>query len=138
VLTLAGISDNKRQNSTSKHPKPNTDVDDDPEPSPATKLTKRDDTFISKMMKIHESVDKTLARSALEKDEWEPGFKKLEPHKKLFILNALATPPYVTPSEPTDFYSQFLAKKSQFKAKEMLLYKLSVEEIAFNPNANFV
>jgi hypothetical protein len=48
VLTLAGISDNKRQNSTSKHPKPYTDVDDDPEPSPAIKLTKRDDAFITK------------------------------------------------------------------------------------------
>jgi len=63
----------------------------------------------------------------------------LEPLKELFILNASATPPYdIAPSEPTELYSQFLAKKSQFKAKELLLYKLSVEEIAFNPNANFV
>jgi hypothetical protein len=62
------------------------------------------------MLKIHELVDK----STMEKEEKEPGFKKLEPHKKNFILNTSAIPPYDSQvAEPTEFYSQFLAKKSQ-------------------------
>jgi hypothetical protein len=75
----------------------------------------------------------------VEKEEKEPGFKKLEPHKKKFILNASAVPPYNSQaSEPTKFYSQFLAKKSQFKAKEMLIHKLSVDDVTFNPNSTFI
>jgi len=75
----------------------------------------------------------------MEREEKEPGFKKLEPHKKNFILNASAVPPYDSQaSEPTKFYSQFLAKKSQFKAKEMLMHKLSVDDVTFNPNTTFV
>jgi hypothetical protein len=125
--------------SSSKHKKPEIECDDNNELSPAMKLSKRDDAFFSTMLKILESVDKTLARSNLEKEEKEPGFKKLEPHKKQFILNASAIPPFDSPaSDPTEFYSQFLAKKSQFKAKEMLLYRLSVDKIAFNPNPNFM
>lgn len=139
ILTAAEISPKLRLPSLSKHRKPDDESDNESTSSPANKLTKRDDTFISTMMKIHESVDKTLARSNSEREEREPGFKKLEPHKKQFILNASTPPPYdTTYTEPTEFYSQFLSKKSQFKAKEMLLYKLSTEDIAFNPNANFV
>jgi hypothetical protein len=90
------------------------------------------------MLKIHELVNKLL-RNASEREEKEPSFKKLEPHKKQLILNVSAIPPYDSSSlEPTKFYSQFLAKKSQFKAKEMLLNRLSIEDITFNPNTNFV
>jgi len=140
TLTSAAIKDMAfHKFSSSKHKKPEIECDDDNELSPAMKLSKRDDAFISTMLKIHESVDKTLARNNLEKEEKEPGFKKLEPHKKQFILNASAIPPFDSPaSDPTEFYSQFLAKKSQFKAKEMLLHRFSVDEIAFNPNTNFV
>jgi hypothetical protein len=91
------------------------------------------------MLKIHESVDKSLSKSATEREEKEPGFNKLEPHKRNLILNASAVPPFDSPaSDPTEFYSTFLKKKIQFKSKEMLLYQLSIDNIAFNPNTTFV
>jgi hypothetical protein len=91
------------------------------------------------MLKLHESLDKTLTRSASEREEKEPGYRKLEPHKKQLILNASALPPFdSSASAPTEFYTTFLKKKSQFKAKEMLLHQLSIDNITFNPNMNFV
>ncbi len=66
-------------------------------------------TFSSALcLKTHESVDKTLLKSTMEKEEKEPGFKKLEPHKKNFILNSSAIPPCDSQvAEPNKFYSQF-------------------------------
>jgi hypothetical protein len=69
------------------------------------------------MLKLHESLDKTLTRSASEREEKEPGYSKLEPHKKQLILNASALPPFdssASASAPTEFYTTFLKKKSQF------------------------
>jgi hypothetical protein len=39
---------------------------------------------------------------------------------------------------PTEFYTTFLGKKSQFKAKDMIVHKLQSEKIAFNPNSSFI
>jgi hypothetical protein len=41
-------------------------------------------------------------------------------------------------SSPTEFYLAFLMKKSQFKAKDMLVHRLHINKIAFNPNPTFV
>ncbi len=47
------------------------------------------------MLKIYESVDNNIHRSNKEKEEKEPGFKRLEPYKKNLILNASALPQYL-------------------------------------------
>jgi hypothetical protein len=73
------------------------------------------------MLKLHESIDKNTLKQTLEKDKKEPGFHRLELQKKNLILDASALHPFDTQaSKPTDFYSIFLSKKSQFKAKEMI------------------
>jgi hypothetical protein len=138
ILSPANIIESKNTN-VAKHKVPEPSLEDEDGNSPVSKLSRQDDVFINTMLKIHESVHKTLLKSTMEKEEKEPGFKKLEPHKKNFILNASAVPPYDSQvSEPTEFYSQFLAKKSQFKAKEMLIHKLSVDDVTFNSNTTFV
>lgn len=80
-----------------------------------------------------------LLRCTSEREEKEPGFKILESHKKQFILNASALPPHDSaPLELTNFYSLFLAKKSQLKAKEMFFNWISNDDITFNLNTKLV
>jgi hypothetical protein len=55
------------------------------------------------------------------------------------ILNASAIPPFDDPApSPTEFYSSFLKKKSQLKAKDMLSHRYLVDKVSFNPSASFV
>jgi hypothetical protein len=90
------------------------------------------------MLKIHESMDNTFTRSLKEKEDKEPGFSRLELHKKNLILNASASPPYALPaSEPNEFYKSFLQKKTQFKAKEFLIHRLHIENASFHPTSSF-
>jgi hypothetical protein len=87
------------------------------------------------MIKLHDTMDKT---SKIKEDK-EPGFKRLESHRKELILNASAVSPFTEgASNPTEFYSSFLSKRSQFKAKDMLMHQFYSDKIAFNPNASFV
>jgi hypothetical protein len=87
------------------------------------------------MLKLHDSMDK----SSREKSDKEPGFSRLEEHRKNLILNASAQPPFSTAaSSPTEFYTAFLARKSQFKAKDMIIHKLQSKKVAFNPNSSFI
>jgi len=73
-----------------------------------------------------------------EKEEKEPGFKRLEIHKKNLILNASASPPFDQQAdEPTEFYKLFLQKKTQFKAKEFLVHRLQIDNISFHPSSSF-
>ncbi len=73
------------------------------------------------MLKLHDTMDKKYK----EKSDKEPGFACLEEHRKNLILNASALPPYKKKaSSATEFYIAFLAKKSQFKAKDMLVHQL--------------
>jgi hypothetical protein len=54
------------------------------------------------------------------------------------ILNVSALPPYKLPaSEPNEFYKSFLQKKTQFKAKEFLVHRLQIDNIAFHPSSTF-
>jgi hypothetical protein len=39
---------------------------------------------------------------------------------------------------PTEFYSTFLSKKSQFKAKEMMTNHFHLDKIAFNTNSSLL
>jgi len=88
---------------------------------------------------MNEKIDISLLKSAQDKEEKEPGFARLEPHRKSLILNASATPPFDDKApHPTEFYSTFLSKKSQFKAKDMLMHRLNMERVAFNPSASFI
>jgi hypothetical protein len=110
-------------------------VSDDEISSPDQKLSKKDHIFLSAMMKINDAMDKNHK----DKSEKEPGFNRLEEHRKNLILNASATPPFDEQvSQPTEFFTAFLAKKSQFKAKDMLLHRLQSEKICFNPGASFI
>ena len=103
--------------------------------SPENKISKKDPYFINTMKKLHDTMDK----SSKSKEDKEPGFKWLEAHRKKLILNASATPPFTTAAEnPTEFYQAFLAKKSQFKAKDMLLHRFQQDKVAFNPNSTFI
>ncbi len=83
-------------------------------------------------------MDQNIRRSK-EKDEKETGFHKLEPHKQQLILNASSPHPFDDQAtSPTEFYFDFLAKKSQFKAKEMLQHRFYIDKVSFNPNASFI
>ncbi len=116
-----------------------SDTEDDNISSPDQKLSRKDHYLIHTMLKLHDTMDKNNLKQSIEKDEKEPGFPRLEMHVKNLILNASATPPFdVQATKPADFYSTFLSKKSQFKAKEMILHRFHLDKIAFNPNAYFI
>ena len=103
--------------------------------SPDNKISKKDHYLINTMIKLHDTMDKT----SKSKEEKELGFKRLELHCKKLILNASAVTPFTTEaSTPTKFYSTFLSKKSQFKAKDMLIHRFHIAKIAFNPNSTFI
>jgi len=103
--------------------------------SPDQKVSKKDQMFINALLKLHDSMDKTYK----EKSAKEPGFSRMEEHCKILVLNASASPPFTDPaSSPTEFYTAFLAKKSQFKAKDMILHKLQSDRVAFNPSSSFI
>jgi len=102
--------------------------------SPDKKMSKKDQCFIHAMLKLHDTMD----RNYKEKSDKEPGFARLEEHRKNLILNASAKAPYQSKaSKPTEFYLTFLAKKSQFKAKDLLVHQLNTEKVAFNPSSSF-
>jgi hypothetical protein len=87
------------------------------------------------MIKLHETMDK----NSKNKEDKDPGFGRLESHRKKLILHASAVPPFDSEaSNPTEFYTSFLAKKSQFKAKDMLVHRFHTDRIAFNPNPTFI
>ncbi len=103
--------------------------------SPDRKISRKDNYLINTMLKIHDAMDK----NAKNKEEKDPGFMRLELHCKKLILNASALPPFDSEaSSPTEFYQSFLAKKSQFKAKDMLVHRFQIDKIAFNPNPTFI
>jgi hypothetical protein len=115
----------------------NDDVSDsdDKISSPEQRLSKRDHFFPSAMMKINDAMDKNYK----DKSEKELGFNRLEEHRKNLILNASAIPPFDEQApQPTELYTAFLAKKNQFKAKDMLLHRLQSEKICFNPGSSFI
>jgi len=132
--SISKSSNNKSE--TKKRTNPAT-LDTDSESgtsSPENKISKMDHYLINTMIKLHDTMDK----SSKSKEDKEPGFKRLESHRKKLILNASALPPFTQAAdEPTEFYSSFLAKKSQFKAKDMLLHRFHADKISFNPNSTF-
>jgi hypothetical protein len=113
---------------------PSASLDQDQIP----KISRVDDHLISTMLKIHESFDNNLVKSIKDKEEKEPGFKRLELHKQNLILNASAVPPFdQKATEPSEFYKTFSQKKTQFKAKEFLIHRLHIDNIAFHPSSTF-
>jgi hypothetical protein len=127
---------NKRSNSSKRlHPSTPDSDDDSAVPSPDQKMSRKDHYLINTMIKLHDTMDKT----SKSKEDKEPGFSRLESHRKNLILNASALPPFTTAAEkPTEFFMSFLAKKSQFKAKDMLLHRFHSDKVSFNPNTTFV
>jgi hypothetical protein len=103
--------------------------------SPELKMSKKDNYLINTMIKLHDTMDK----SSRSKEEKEPGFNRLEAHRKNLILNASAIPPFTKAADnPTEFYTSFLSKKSQLKAKDMLMHRFHTDKVAFNPNPTFI
>jgi hypothetical protein len=106
--------------------------------SPDSKISRKDKHFLNAMLKIHDTLDKNMLRNSKDREEKEPGFARLEQHKKNMILNASAIPPFDEQAEtPTEFYASFLSKKSQLKAKDMLTHRFLIDKISFNPSAAF-
>lgn len=127
---------NVAQNSKRAHANDSPSSQDE---KPITKSSRMDEHLINTMRKIHESFDNNLTKSMRDKEEKEPGFKRLEYHKKNLILNASASPPFdQAADEPTEFYRTFLQKKTQFKAKEFLMHRLQIDNISFHPSSSFV
>jgi hypothetical protein len=103
--------------------------------SPERKISRKDNYLINTMIKLHDTINK----SSRNKEEKDPGFTRLELHRKKLILHASAIPPFDTEaSSPTEFNLPFLSKKSQLKAKDMLVHRFQINKIAFNPNLTFV
>jgi len=87
------------------------------------------------MIILHDTMDK----NSKTREEKDPGFDRLESHRQRLILNASAIPPFDTvATTPTEFYLSFLAKKSQFKAKDVLTHRLQLDKVTFNPNPTFI
>jgi hypothetical protein len=129
-LKLKTSSSTKRRNPST----PDSDSDSDVS-SPDNKVSKKDHYLINTMRKLHD----TMVKNYKSKEEKEPGFKRLETNRKNLILNASATPPFTkAATNPTEFFTAFLAKKSQFKAKDMLVHRFHNDKIAFNPNPTFI
>jgi hypothetical protein len=129
-LKLKTSSLTKRRNPST----PDSDSDSDVS-SPNNKVSKKDHYLINTMRKLHDTMDKT----SKSKEEKKPGFKRLETHRKNLILNASAIPPFSkAATNPTEFFTAFLAKKSQFKAKDMLVHRFHNDKITFNPNPTFI
>jgi hypothetical protein len=75
----------------------------------------------------------------LEQEEKEPVFPRLESHRINLVLNASAIPPFeLKASKPTDFGTDFLAKKSLLKAKDFIAHQFTMNWIAFNPRTSFI
>jgi len=76
----------------------------------------------------------------MQRKRWERTWlSKIRTSLKKKILNGSAIPPCDTAAQsPTNFYQSFLAKKTQFKAKDMLVHQLQTDKIAFYPNSIFV
>ncbi len=107
--------------------------------SPDHKVSRKDHFLINTMLKLHDTMDRSILKQNKDKAEREPGFTWLEKHRKKLILNASAVPPYNNPADsPTEFFTSFLSKKSQFKAKEMMTHRFQLDKVAFNPNAAFL
>jgi hypothetical protein len=129
-LSTKKLAFNKRQNPST----PDSDSDSGVSRSD-NKISKKDHYLINTIIKLHDTMDK----SSKSKEEKEPGFNRLESHRKKLILNASALPLFTKAADnPTKFYTSFLSKKSQFKAKDMLLHRFHSDKISFNPNSTFI
>ncbi len=134
-----GITRIPRTKRSSSRTNVSNSSDNDDVSSPESKISKKDKHFFQTILKINEKLDNDMLRSTKDRDDKDPGFQRLEPFRKNLILNASAEPPFEQQAEqPTEFYNTFLSKKSQFKAKEMLVHRLSIDKISFNLNTTFV
>ena len=123
--------------SSNKRINPSTPVSDSESEtsSPDNKISKKDHFLINTMNKLDDTMDKT----SKTKEERKPGFNRFESHHKRLILNASAIPTFTTEaSNHTEFYTTFLSKKSQSKAKDILIHIFHSDKIAFNLNPTFI
>jgi hypothetical protein len=77
------------------------------------------------MIKLHDTMDK----SSKHKEDKEPGFNRLESHRKSLILNASALPPFTkAASSPTEFYKIGKLKKTKISARYSIPIKKNVQK----------
>jgi len=73
------------------------------------------------------------------KEKKRARFQYTGTYHKILILNASTTPPFdIKAKQPTEFYTTFLSKNSQFKAKDMILHRFHLDKVAFIPSASFI
>jgi hypothetical protein len=112
--------------------------DDDTSNTNSSQMSLKNQHVILALQKISENLDQNAIRAREDSDRKEPGFKKLEPHRKNLILNASAPEPFDTaPDKPTAFYDDFLSRKTQFKARDILITRLNQDKIYFRPSSAF-
>ncbi len=112
-------------------------MDDDID-SIASSSSLKDRHVIQTLLKISDTMDQNSLKASEDREKKDPGFQKLDNHRQLLILNASASEPFDDKAtSPTPFYRDFLVKKTQFKAREMLLHRLNQENILFLPSAAF-
>lgn len=95
--------------------------------------------MIHALLKISKNLDQNTLRLAKDSEDKAKGFSKLEPHKKLLILNATENDSQDdSPTEPTDFCRAFFLKTTGYRAKETLQKGLKENrEIVFIPSTAF-
>jgi hypothetical protein len=93
--------------------RPVNDTSDTDTSSLNMKISRKDQHLIHTMLKINETINRNTLKASKDQEEKEPGYHRLEQHKKNFILNASAVPQYGEQATSlTKFYLKFLAKKS--------------------------
>lgn len=81
--------------------------------------------FITILLKINENMVKNLLKPTLEKEEKELGLDKVESHKWTWSCMPQPYQLMMTQYHPTEFYSQYLSKRIQIKAKKWYPIKIS-------------
>jgi hypothetical protein len=102
-------------------------------------MSLKDRHMIHALLKISKNLDQNTLRLAKDSEDKAKGFSKLEPHKKLLILNATENDSQDdSPTEPTDFCRAFFLKTTGYRAKETLQKGLKENrEIVFIPSTAF-
>jgi hypothetical protein len=104
--------------------------------SPDHKVSRKDHFFINTMLKLHDTMDRSILKQNKDKAERKPGFTCLEQHREKLILNSSAI--QNPANAPTEFFTSFLIKNANPKAKEMMTHRYHLDKVAFKPNATFI
>jgi hypothetical protein len=120
---FASLTSIKKNNGIpkAKRAQPLSDVSSDSESgidSPDQKISRKDSYILSTVLKLHDSLDKSNQKNSQEKADKEPGFHRLETHRKNLILNASACPPMTAQHKAQmNFINHFWQKRVNSRQK---------------------